>query len=465
VAAGAVVARVSAMLRAAVAGRLPGPPLDADAVACHGEDGPLEHLGPPVETPLVSCLMPVGVPGGTLRAAVDDFLAQDYPNRELVVLDGSRAGIGALLPSDPAIRVVRVSEAPSSLDRAIEAAYGHFLAMWSDRTRHEPWRLGYQMGRMMQTGRRISGPVAVPGWPESAPAPGHLAAAGTCWVRGATLTFTPGEPRLGGLPGWAAPGEPAYELGCPHLVTAPAQPTVRTLPERPRAARAMVSCLMPTYNRLRFVRRAVRLFLAQDHPARELIVVDDGPEPVADLLPANDDRIRYIRLDARATIGAKRNIAGEAARGDIVMQWDDDDWYGPTRITDQIAPIAAGRAELTGIEQSWLLDLRTVAFWQRDPGNPPLAGGTLTVTRDAWAGAGGYPDVSVGEDVGLLHRVVDRGARIARVLNNGTYVYVRHTANSWRFEFTVDGGPPGWSHRDRPDWVPVADVAEYQALR
>jgi hypothetical protein len=337
--------------------------------------------------------------------------------------------------------------------------------VWSDRTRHEPWRLSYQMGRMMQTGRRISGPVAVPGWPESAPAPGQLAAPGTCWVRGAALTFTPGESRLGGLPRWAVPGEPAYELGCPHLVAAPVQPAVRTPPVRPRAASPMVSCLMPTYNRPRFVRRAVRLFLAQDHPDRELIVIDDGPEPVGDLLPANDDRIRYIRLGERATIGAKRNIAGETARGDIVMQWDDDDWYGPTRITEQIAPIVAGRAELTGIEQSWLLDLRTVTFWQRDPGNPPLAGGTLTVTRDAWAGAGGYPDESLGEDVGLLHRVVDRGARIARVPNDGTYVYVRHTANSWRYEFTVDGGPPGWSHRGRPDWVPAADVAEYQALR
>jgi hypothetical protein len=33
-------------------------------------------------------------------------------------------------------------------------------------------------------------------------------------------------------------------------------------------------------------------------------------------------------LDERSTIGYKRNVACQVARGDIVVQWDDDDWYG-----------------------------------------------------------------------------------------------------------------------------------------
>jgi hypothetical protein len=53
---------------------------------------------------------------------------------------------------------------------------------------------------------------------------------------------------------------------------------------------------MPTYNRLGFVREAVRCFLRQDYPNLELVIVDDGTDPVEPLLP-NDARLRLIRLN------------------------------------------------------------------------------------------------------------------------------------------------------------------------
>jgi len=89
---------------------------------------------------------------------------------------------------------------------------------------------------------------------------------------------------------------------------------------------------MPTRNRRLFVVQAVAQFLAQDYGDRELIVVDDGEDAVADLLPA-DSRIRPLRLDRRATIGAKRNIACEAAAGEVIAHWDDDDWMADWRPT------------------------------------------------------------------------------------------------------------------------------------
>ncbi|HWF90349.1 MAG TPA: glycosyltransferase, partial [Pyrinomonadaceae bacterium] len=85
----------------------------------------------------------------------------------------------------------------------------------------------------------------------------------------------------------------------------------------------LVSCIMPTYNRRLFVPQAIRCFLRQDYPNLELLVVDDGPNPVADCVPESD-RIRYIRLDNRATVGAKRNLACEQARGEFIVHWDDD---------------------------------------------------------------------------------------------------------------------------------------------
>src|SRR5262249_33338037 len=97
----------------------------------------------------------------------------------------------------------------------------------------------------------------------------------------------------------------------------------------------LVTCIMPTTSdRRAFVPQAIRSFLRQDYPRCELLVLDDGTTPVADLVPP-DDRIRYVRHVSKRTIGAKRNIACEQARGDLIVHWDDDDWYPPTRVSRQ----------------------------------------------------------------------------------------------------------------------------------
>src|SRR4051794_36348973 len=90
----------------------------------------------------------------------------------------------------------------------------------------------------------------------------------------------------------------------------------------------LISCIMPTYNRRAYVPRAIEYFLRQDYPNKELIIVDDGTDPVSDLVPA-DERIRYIRLNVKQPIGTKRNLACQEARGSIIIHWDDDDWHAP----------------------------------------------------------------------------------------------------------------------------------------
>src|SRR4030095_9083631 len=54
----------------------------------------------------------------------------------------------------------------------------------------------------------------------------------------------------------------------------------------------LVSCIMPTYNRRLFVPQAIQYFLRQDYPRKELVIVDDGSDPVADLLPPHQP-LRY----------------------------------------------------------------------------------------------------------------------------------------------------------------------------
>jgi hypothetical protein len=231
-----------------------------------------------------------------------------------------------------------------------------------------------------------------------------------------------------------------------------------------------VSCLMPTYNRRPFVARAIRYFRQQDYPDKELVVIDDGEDRVEDLVPTDDPSIRYLRLDQRATIGRKRQIACEAADGDVMVQWDDDDWYGPTRVSRQVAPLASGTADISGILKGYLMDLPAFRFYR---GGPPLhdgylhswiIAGTLAFTRHAWRSSGGYPDTSLGEEVSLLRQVSERGGRVAPIVNDGMYVCVRHSANSWRLYYDADRGPGGWTELAPPDFIPAEDLGFYRTL-
>ena len=53
----------------------------------------------------------------------------------------------------------------------------------------------------------------------------------------------------------------------------------------------LVTCLLPTADRRDLVPNAIRQFLEQDYPWRELIILDDGENSVEDLVP-NHPNIR-----------------------------------------------------------------------------------------------------------------------------------------------------------------------------
>ena len=164
----------------------------------------------------------------------------------------------------------------------------------------------------------------------------------------------------------------------------------------------LVSCLMPTCDRRAFVPYAIQYFLRQDYPNKELVILDDGRDPVADLVPP-DPAIQYIRLPAegdKITLGAKRNLACEAARGDLLLHWDDDDWMAPHRIRYQVDALLQSGAEICGLRRMLFHDPAKGGTWLYEyPANlrPWMAGGSLLYTRAFWQRSP-FPAVQVGED-------------------------------------------------------------------
>ena len=274
----------------------------------------------------------------------------------------------------------------------------------------------------------------------------------------------------------ARPGYEPHCRGeaCEHFAPRELITLRRPLPQPAREPRIvvsaprqpLVSCVMPTRDRADFALHAIDLFRRQDYPARELLVVDDGDDDLERRLP-DDERIRCVRAPRGESIGAKRNRAIEQARGEFLAQWDDDDWYGPGRLSAQLAPLLANRAELTGLSCPLFFELEPWRFWRVTPALHrrlfvgDVHGGTLAFTRRVWERAR-YPSLSLAEDAALLARARSHGARVERVDGAGHFVYLRHAGNAWRFACGRHLARSGWQPAAEPD-LPSQDRAFYAA--
>jgi glycosyltransferase involved in cell wall biosynthesis len=478
--------------------------------------------------------------------AVQWFLRQDYPRRELVVLDEGPEGLEALIPDDPRVRYHRLDRRlplGAKRNRAVELARGELVAHWDDDDWMAPDRLARQVAALRASGGDacgtrellyyqlsagqawryryegarpwLAGPTLLyrrAAW-ERAPFPDHAQVGedtafvwqmdparlhvmddasfyvalvhggntgpkslrGRCWEPRplSEVAALMGEDRrfYASLRGGSAPRGRAAANAVPRRARISLRPREKQNPEQETRSEApLVSCIMPTADRPGFAERAVEYFLRQDHPRRELVIVDDGREPVAHLAD-RDPRIVYLRAPRRMSIGAKRNLACEAALGEVIACWDDDDWYGVDRLSVQVAPLAEGRAAATALDRAVLLQLPGCRFWQCTPRRRDamffhgVVGGTVTFLRQVWRRGAAFPDISLAEDAAFLRTLLAHGAKVERIPGEGRFLYVRHGANSWRF------GEPGggaaadeWSEIGAPSTLPAGDLAFYASI-
>jgi glycosyltransferase involved in cell wall biosynthesis len=458
---------------------------------------PLKVVTAPLSTatePLVTCIMPTYNRRTFVPQAIRCFLRQDYKNLELLILDDGTDPIGDCIPDDERIRYVRLQQKlniGAKRNLACEQARGEFIVHWDDDDWYPSWRVSAQLRPLLDSGYDLSGssrvsyydPVTEEAWEY------RYAAPGASWVAGNTLTYRRRFWQRNKFPNvqvgedsrfvWSAAGRGIYDLSDPMICVAmvhsgntsrkdtnavywhaQAAEQLRSLigddehfystaDYSRKASWPLVSCIMPTYNRRLFVPHALQYFLRQDYPQRELIIVDDGDDGIGDLVQ-NLPGVQYLRLPQRISIGAKRNLACQHAQGEIIAHWDDDDWYSPDRLRYQVTPILAGKADLTGLENAFVLELPRGEFWTTKPelhqrlfvGN--VHGGTLVYRKDLLNSVR-YPEINLAEDAHLLHGAVRHGKRLLRLANPGVFVYVRHGRNAWR-EFAPGSfiNPAGW---------------------
>jgi glycosyltransferase involved in cell wall biosynthesis len=412
--------------------------------------------------------------------AISYFLRQDYENRELIILDDGSDSVADLMPNDPRVCYKRLAQKiclGEKRNLACEYAQGEILVHWDDDDWFASDRLSYQVGQLLATGADLCGLARLwffdaqrsLAWEYVYNTPRKP------WAAGGTLCYRRAFWQNNRFPGinvgedtrfvWAKPSarfhrHPENHFYAAHIHTANTSPkrvndarylrrdfsvlARRLGPDlalyspRPLASgtptasimnHPLVSCIMPTHNRRPFVPQAIRLFLDQSYPEKELIILDDGTDSVADLIP-DDPRVRYERLPAKVSIGAKRNLACERARGDIVAHWDDDDWFATTRLDYQVAQLQSSGADLCGIDRMWFFDPYHQLAWEYihdNPRRPWVAGGSLCYRKRFWADHR-FQDCNLSEDT---HFVWSQPAgRILVLPDNRFYAALVHPSNT-----------------------------------
>jgi glycosyltransferase involved in cell wall biosynthesis len=190
--------------------------------------------------------------------------------------------------------------------------------------------------------------------------------------------------------------------------------------------RQLVSCILATGDRLRFLRQAIRFFLRQSYREAELIVVDGGRESAVELC-AGLLAVRHIRVSPESSLGTRLNLGIERARGSILQKIDDDDFYHPSFLERAVETLERSQA---GTVVAWdcfhvLLAGQTAL---RFSGHGWAAGGTLCFHRELWERTP-FRDRSRAVDYFFFQ---DANPRIQRVCAPEMYMLVRHGANTWQ---------------------------------
>jgi hypothetical protein len=112
-----------------------------------------------------------------------------------------------------------------------------------------------------------------------------------------------------------------------------------------------VSVCTPTFNRRPFIAAMMQCFNHQTYPRdrMEWVIVDDGTDPVEDLV-SQHPCVKYFRLGEKISLGKKRNVMHEKARGDIIVYMDDDDYYPPERVSHAVNTLLHHKKKKTGVK-------------------------------------------------------------------------------------------------------------------
>jgi len=190
-----------------------------------------------------------------------------------------------------------------------------------------------------------------------------------------------------------------------------------------------VSCLCPTYGRVRALEEAIHSFLIQDYQGpKELVVLNDLDRQE---LVFNHPDVRIINRAERITpLAAKFNATARLATGEIFLVWEDDDIYLPHRISYTVNHLEKG---LFHTPKGYHEEAPKKIVRSRN-----LFHANLGIERSLFWADGGYPPSDwCGVDTMLFQNLISRHGNFSKEISDADvfYIYRWGTINDYHASY------------------------------
>lgn len=194
---------------------------------------------------------------------------------------------------------------------------------------------------------------------------------------------------------------------------------------------------MTRITRLELSSRAISSFLSQNYTNKELIIVhDDGnefTETISNKFPY--ENISVYDVD-NAPLGKLRNQSIKYATGDIICQWDDDDFSHPNRLSIQVDNLITSNKEASYITACMYHMNGEFHYIDRARGHPYIQSwrvveNSLMAFKDTMPL---YPELSKGEDTEITNHYIELDT--CTTLCDIPYLFCTtyHGDNTWDIE-------------------------------
>lgn len=214
------------------------------------------------------------------------------------------------------------------------------------------------------------------------------------------------------------------------------------------SAQPPVSILTPTYNRRPFIKQLISYILSQTYPLSrmEWVILDDGTDSIEDVLEplraSGKLEIQYIRCTEKLSIGAKRNRLHAAARGEILVTMDDDDYYPPERVAHAVTTLRSTRTQLCGASRNHLYFVDDGSIWAVGPyGKNHATFGTMAYTRQYARSHPCNEDVTHAEEIEFTRKYSEPLAQLDPAKVMLVICHPHNTYDKRQLRDTATGNP------------------------
>ncbi len=205
----------------------------------------------------------------------------------------------------------------------------------------------------------------------------------------------------------------------------------------------LISCLMITRQRPKYLERAIECYKNQIYSNKELVIVyeSDDEETIQLLKNYNEADILKIEIpiQPKLTLGALRNIAIRECNGTYFTQWDDDDYSSKDRIKEQYQWLKNTNKKACLLKR-WLLFDETTSLGYISFDIDIIGGGENTILCEKafiMEHKNFYPELIKGEDTPFI-QYLKKQNEITLLDEPRLYIYSATNCNTWERQHFED---------------------------